>query len=266
VLSDDPADAWTQVTEPPRGGLLIIDGLDALLGRVEADYRHELVDRLAVLLRESAPHAPRLIVTARRPVGDLASLAGLFGSRLLLRQSSRDEHLLAGGSHGDWDPGLPPGAGSWRGAAIQVARLPGARLPAPAVSEPAVVDLTSHPVLAIVTARPRSVAEEAGSGGARVIRLGHDAVGDMSALHVTTSAVPTVIVGDPDAWLADWPLLTLARREWPIALTGCAPADHRALLRSRELPPLLGRIPGECWLTTEGVTVRAVLRLGQRGR
>jgi S-DNA-T family DNA segregation ATPase FtsK/SpoIIIE len=262
VLSADPADAWAQLNDPPRGGLLIVDGLDALLGRVDQDYRHEFVDRLAVLLREAGAHASRLIVTARRPAGDLASLAGLFGSRLLLRQSSRDEHLLAGGSHDDWEPDLRPGAGTWRGAAIQVARVPGAHLAGPAIPDLAVVDPASHPVLAIVTTRPRAIAEGARNAGARVIRLGHEPVPEASALQVTTSAVPTVIIGDPDAWLADWSLLTLARREWPIALTGCAPADHRALLRTRELPPLLGHAAGECWLATEGVTVRAVLRLG----
>ncbi|HTL41339.1 MAG TPA: FtsK/SpoIIIE domain-containing protein [Pseudolysinimonas sp.] len=261
VLSDEPADAWSQVSHPPHDGLLIIDGLDALLGRVDPDYRHDMIDALGVLLREPGERSRRVIVTARRPAGDLASLAGLFGSRLLLRQTSREDHLLAGGSHGEWDPDLVPGAGFWRGAAIQVARTPGVQLPRPAVPEPAVVSLASHPVLAVVAARPRAIADDAQRAGARVIRLGHEAVPEASALQVMTSAVPTLVVGDPDAWLADWPVLTLARREWPIVLTGCAPADHRALLRSRELPPPLGSAPGECWLATEGVTVRAVLRL-----
>ncbi|MGN6502933.1 MAG: FtsK/SpoIIIE domain-containing protein [Pseudolysinimonas sp.] len=261
LVSDDPADAWAQLSNPPGGGLLVIDGLDALLGRMDQDYRHEFVDRLAVLLREPAARGPRLIATARRPVGDLAGLTGLFGSRVLLRQTSRDEHLLAGGAPGDWDPDLVPGAGSWRGAVLQVARASGAALPPPAVAAPTTVEPASLPVLAIVATRPREIAEAARRGGARVIRLGNEPAPEASALQVTRSAVPTVLVGDPDAWLADWPLLTLARREWPIALTGCAPADHRALLRSRELPPLLGGAPGECWLATEDVTVRAVLRL-----
>jgi S-DNA-T family DNA segregation ATPase FtsK/SpoIIIE len=261
VLSDDPADAWSQLADPPRAGLLVVDGLDALLGRIDPDYRHDALDRLAVLARDAAARSPRLIVTARRPAGDLAALAGLFGSRVVLRLSTREEHLLAGGAHGEWDPDLRPGAGFWRGAAIQVARAPGARLPAAAVPAPAVVRHGSNPVLAVVAARPRAVADDARHGGARVIRLGLDAVPDASGLHTSTSRVPTVIVGDPDAWLADWPLLTTARREWPVVLTGCAPADHRALLRSHDLPPLLGSDPGECWLATEGMTVRAVLRL-----
>ena len=61
--------------------------------------------------------------------GALTGLAGLFGSRLLLRQSSRDEHVLAGGEAGTFDPDLPPGSGSWRGAVVQVARSASGALP-----------------------------------------------------------------------------------------------------------------------------------------
>jgi S-DNA-T family DNA segregation ATPase FtsK/SpoIIIE len=261
VLSDDPADAWSQLNDPPRDGLLVIDGLDALLSRIDGDYRHEAVDRLALLLRGAGPRTPHVIATARRPAGDLAALAAQFGSRVLLRQATREEHLLAGGAHGEWDPARPPGAGFWRGAALQVARASGARLPVPPIPAPLEVSARSHPVLAVVATRPRATAEDARRGGARVIRLGHEPAADVAGLQVATSPVPSVIVGDPDAWLADWSLLTTARREWPIALIGCTPADHRALLRSRDLPPLLGRDPGECWLATESGSVRAVLRL-----
>jgi S-DNA-T family DNA segregation ATPase FtsK/SpoIIIE len=267
VLSEDPAEAWAQLTDPPVGspaGLLIVDGLDALLGRVDPDYRHELVERLTALLRDGGPGAPSLVVTARRLAGELGGLAGLFGSRVLLRLATREDHLLAGGGHGEWDPALPPGAGTWRGMTIQVAQT-GGELPAPAV--PARVEVTpaTFSVLAVVAARPRAIAKALRAAGARVIELGRDTAPGSGDLHVETSPAPTVILGDPDAWLAEWSLLTTARREWPILLTGCAPADHRALLRARELPPLLGARPGECWLVTEGVTLRAVLRLPSSG-
>jgi hypothetical protein len=38
-------------------------------------------------------------------------------------------------------------------------------------------------------------------------------------------------------------------------------AEHRALLRDRDLPPPLGSHPGECWLSIEARTVRAILVL-----
>jgi S-DNA-T family DNA segregation ATPase FtsK/SpoIIIE len=88
--------------------------------------------------------------------------------------------------------------------------------------------------------------------------LGEAAVGP-GEVTVTTGGVPTVLLGDPDAWQADWALLTAARRSWPIALVGCSASDHRALLRDPQTPPPLGRRPGECWLARDGRTVRAVL-------
>jgi S-DNA-T family DNA segregation ATPase FtsK/SpoIIIE len=70
-----------------------------------------------------------------------------------------------------------------------------------------------------------------------------------------------VLLGDPEAWLADWAMLSAARRDWPIVLVAASAADHRALLRDRALPPPLGRSPDECWLSSDGRTRRAVLAL-----
>jgi Tfp pilus assembly protein PilX len=52
--------------------------------------------------------------------------------------------------------------------------------------------------------------------------------------------------------------VTEARRAAPIVLIGCTAADHRALLRESQAPPPLGRRKGECWLSRDGATVRAV--------
>jgi S-DNA-T family DNA segregation ATPase FtsK/SpoIIIE len=81
-----------------------------------------------------------------------------------------------------------------------------------------------------------------------------------------TEPTPTVLVGDPEAWLADWALLSAARRDWPIVLIDVTPADHRAVLRDRALPPPLGAAPGECWFSSEGRSARAVLVLPEPTR
>ncbi|MDP9026593.1 MAG: FtsK/SpoIIIE domain-containing protein, partial [Actinomycetota bacterium] len=132
VLPRDPADAWSsidglieqlaeQVAHPgstPQLGatgviVLLIDDLDVLIDSVDPDARHEFVDRFARLARES--RAISLIASAQRITAPLQRLAGLFEARLLLRQPSRDEHVLAGGDGATYDPRLPPGAGTWRG-------------------------------------------------------------------------------------------------------------------------------------------------------
>ncbi len=115
--------------------------------------------------------------------------------------------------------------------------------------------------LTVVTARPRTLRERLAAGGARIVDLGSGSEPAPADLHVSAGAVPTVLLGDPDSWLAEWSLLAAARRDWPIVLVDATPADHRALLRDRSLPPPLGQAPGECWLSAEGRTVRAILDL-----
>jgi S-DNA-T family DNA segregation ATPase FtsK/SpoIIIE len=119
-------------------------------------------------------------------------------------------------------------------------------------------------VLAVVAARPRALLGPLRATGARVVELGgaSPVPGD---LHVAEAPVPTVLLGDPDAWIADWAMLAAARRDWPIALVGVTAADHRALLRDGVPPPPLGARPGECWLAHGGRTQRAVLVMPEHG-
>jgi S-DNA-T family DNA segregation ATPase FtsK/SpoIIIE len=271
----DPADAWAalvrEAEEPPEGWtLLLLDDLDALTGRFDADYRAEFLDLLAALARGTGPARPALVVAAHRLTGALSGIAGLFGSRLLLRQTSREEHVLAGGDPRGFDPDLPPGAGTWRGAVVQVALAgeaergtlaernavgqDGAELPQP-------IAPTDHPVLAIVAGRPRAYLGRLRATGAHVIELGGASIPTLEQLRLLGAATPRVLLGDPEAWLADWALLAAARRDWPIVLIDVTAADHRAVLRDRALPPPLGAAPGECWISAEGRTRRAVLVL-----
>lgn len=281
----EPADAWevlARETERPASGartLLIIDDLDALIARFEPDYRHEFLELLTGLARGEGS-GPALVVGARRLSGQLSGIAGVFGSRLLLRQTSREDHVLAGGDPRGFDPDLPPGSGTWRGAVVQVAIAASAPMRDSDVPLRSMeVDPRRHPVLAVVAGRPRALLAGLRASGARIVELGVD--GGMAArdLLAPTPAPgttppptappptappaqgPTVVIGDPEAWLADWALLSAARRDWPIMLIGCTVADHRALLRDRTLPPPLGTAPGECWLSVDGRTTRAVLGL-----
>jgi S-DNA-T family DNA segregation ATPase FtsK/SpoIIIE len=257
-----PADAWAVLANardrPVAGRVLLIDDLDSLLGRLDEDYRHAAVDLVAGLLRGSPVGADALVVSARRLTGSLAGLAGSFGSRLLLRQGSREDHLLAGGDPGRFEPDAPAGSGTWRGVDVQVAVAPpGDRAKPQPPSLPAVRP-GDHAVLAVVATRPAPLLAALREAGCRVVDLSRGGPPAPDDLLVARGTVPTVLVGDPDAWQAEWALLTAARRQWPLVLAGCTPADHRILLRDRELPPPLGDRPGECWLASGGATVRAV--------
>jgi S-DNA-T family DNA segregation ATPase FtsK/SpoIIIE len=286
IVPSEPADAWAVLSEaaersgPERtdeGAVLVIDDLDVLVARFDDDYRHEFLALLTGLIRRNATVGPMLAVAAHRLTGAVAGLAGMFGSRLLLRQTSREEHVLAGGDPRGFDPDLPPGAGTWRGSVVQVAvvhvavasdierpELPaGLEVAAPA---PYQVIPADHPVLAIVAGRPRAHLERLRATGARVIELGGAAVPPPTELVATPTSGTTIVLGDPEAWLADWSMLATARRDWPIVLIDATPADHRALLRDRVLPPPLGPAHGECWLAADGRTRRATLVLTDSAR
>lgn len=278
----EPADAWTVILGELRGTsrstgarLLLIDDLDLLASRVDADYRHELLDHVASLAREATARRLVIAASAQRLGGPLASVSALFGSRIVLRQPSRDEHVLSGADGSTYDPVLPPGAGWWRGSAVQVALPPGdtgdgvvdAGRGDIVVPPPPRVDIAAHGALAVVAARPRALATALRAAGVRVHEVGgvgsggsggSGVPGDLGALQIAVPGVPTVLLGDPDAWHADWAALSWARRDLPVVMLGCTPADHRTLLRDRELPPLLGPGAGECWYADEGITRRAV--------
>jgi len=298
VLPSDPADAWTvleqlavTVTEPPahpesaprtesaRRTVLLVDDLDVLIDRVDPDARLEFVDRLARLARES--RALTLVVSAQRITAPLQRLAGLFEARLLLRQPSRDEHVLAGGDGAAFDARLPPGAGSWRlgGSAPVTVQVAIGDQPLPAAEVPELPRVRPEPgtPCAVVAGRPRELlrmlearagavaagpvaAGRGGTPGMRVIRVGEEHVPDDGELRVTHGE-PIVLLGDPDAWQAEWALLSAVRREFPVAFSGCTAAELRSIARIRETPPPLGDRQGECWLVDGGEVRRAILEL-----
>jgi S-DNA-T family DNA segregation ATPase FtsK/SpoIIIE len=107
--------------------------------------------------------------------------------------------------------------------------------------------------------RPRELAERWDPARVRVVRLGEPDAG----LPVVDPG-RRVLLGDPDAWQADWATLARARRDLPMVFAGCTAADLRTVARVREVPPPLR--PGEVWLVEAGRVTRGVLRVGAGGR
>ena len=272
VVPDDPAEASSLLGElldhpDDRIGFVLLDDLDLLLARTDPDPRHELTELLTRFVRGA--RRVSLVITAQRLTGGLHGFAGLFDARVLLRQSSRDEHVLGGGDGASFDPSLPPGAGRWTGrrgggAVIHVAigpdPLPAARL----VELPTLSPGPDRP-LAIVCPRPAHLATRLSGTGARVVVLGDAPAPDEDELRVSRGQPATVLIGDPDAWQAEWALLGFARRELPIVVIGCSPSELRAIARVRDVPPPLGARRGECWWVEGGAARRAVLDLAGQG-
>jgi len=258
-LPTDPVELWGAILALEEGDpdvVLLADDLDLTLARCDPEHAHELADLVARLLREAPHRGARVVASARRLSGPLLALAPQFGSRLLLRLASRDEHVLAGGEGAHFDPQGPPGSGTWEGAAVQVAWPdPAPRRELPGVA-PVVVTVPKGGELAVVSGRP---AQLEGLWSPDEVRVRHVGAftGDAAPASVSIDSGRSVLLGDPDAWQSDWAALSRARRDLPMVLHACGLADFRAITRSREMPPPLA--PGEVWLVEQGRARRGVL-------
>jgi len=255
--------------ERQRGGdshdpiLVFIDDVDSVVRRFEADYQSAFVSALATLLRDGPPCGITVIATAQRLAAPVTALAPLFPERIHLRFASRQEYIVAEGIASDHDPGLPSGAGHWRGARLQVALVPG--LAASRTSTPSRPSTPSRHVrtreesppstLLVVTSRPARFLDRQVDAMSDAVTLID--VGDRAALSAFVSApdVPTWLVGAPDAWMAAWSTFSALRSRIPVYFDGCSLSDLRSLTRRRDLPPPFdhGRKPR--WLLAPDDTI-----------
>lgn len=208
--------AWDALMDPPP--LLLIDNVDALVAALAPDYQQAFIDLLASALRSSAS---TLVLSAQRIGAALHQLTALCDHRILLRMSTRQEHVIAGGSSDSFDIGLPPGAGWWRGSRVQLVQVDRAQTADRAASVP----LAGRSIGLAVSPRPQALA-------ARLTVLGFD--------HVP--------VTDPEAFLADWGRFSTMARTLPVLYHECSPTEFRQLSRLRTLPPPIADPRDTGWL------------------
>jgi S-DNA-T family DNA segregation ATPase FtsK/SpoIIIE len=254
-------------TRHPR--LLLIDDVDAVIASSPEEYQGALTDLLTRVLREGPSLGVHTVLTAQRISGALGSVAALCGSRLVLRTSNRQEHLLAGGETGEFVSELPPGGGHWRGHRIQVLAATASTAMSPASVPRAVeLDLASPKPLAVISSRPKQFAQTVQriAPGRRIALLADrlPGAGDLEvSVGDAPSGRPAILVADPECWQANWVLLADLRRRCDLVIDGCSLSDIRALTRVRELPPPFPRGQRPLWLLdADGELHRARLRGG----
>ena len=103
---------------------------------------------------------------------------------------------------------------------------------------------------AIVTASPRADAAALRSLGHEPIVL--DALADATvraAISGRTAPAtgPRVVIGDADAWMANWALAGAMREDATVIVHG-GPREYRVLVRDATLPPLLDDPVAQCWV------------------
>ena len=170
-------------------------------------------------------------MTAQRLGGALHGIAALCDSRLLLRLANRQEHLLAGGASADFIPTLVPGGAIWHGHRMQTALAPA--VPPPDAGQRPRLEIGQHRRLAVVSARPGSIADrlrERPGVGAGIVELA--ARPEASALSIEEGPGQAIVVADPDTWQAHWALFARLKAGGPVIFDGCAngtvPRPHRA--------------------------------------
>ena len=295
LLPSGAESAWDAVeaaVERLRAGvrgprLLLADDLDALVGRFPEDYQSTFVDRLVELARDGSAVGLQLGLSVRRIPPALQALASLCDERIILRLASRQDHLMAGGTAIGYVADAPPGSGEWCGSRIQVARRP----PAGEAVEEAVLavsefDLAGYPCIAIVTTRVTEFARRLPAirpppGEVRLLSasalhrpgilgvpgtlrepgavIEPGALEVPGVLEVIDAQAPSVIVGDPDAWQANWALLGAVRATGLMVVDRCSVAEFRALSGRRTLPPPIRRSSDQCWALEPDGSVRRML-------
>jgi S-DNA-T family DNA segregation ATPase FtsK/SpoIIIE len=226
-----------------KSGVLLIDDLDALLPRFGDDHQQAFVELLVELLRTGAAAGVHVAITARRLTAPLQQVAQLCDARLVLRQQSRQEHLLAGGDSSLFASSAPAGRGDWRGAAVQVAVAP--PMLERSDESDAAFDPTHWPAILVVTRRPAYYVERWGAA-------------ELDPLEIRDPGIPSVLVGDADSWHANWSRLAALRRTSAMLFDGCTIADFRSLSGTRQLPPPIERPGTRGWLLEPTGSVRRV--------
>ncbi|MHC5796821.1 FtsK/SpoIIIE domain-containing protein [Lacisediminihabitans sp. FW035] len=279
VLPAGTDEAWDAVEEAlgrVRAGVagarvLLADDLDALVGRFAEEYQREFVDRLVELARGGSAVGLQLGISVRRVPPALQTLAALCDERIILRLGSRQDHLMAGGTTAGFSADAPPGAGEWRGSRIQVAlratfpaAAPGAlATPAPPIGRHAAPAVAfgqgDHRTVAVVTTRVaeftrRLRAIDPPVGEVRALATGARAGAD--PIDIVDASSPTVIVGDPDCWQANWAMLGAVRTSGLIVIDRCSVAEFRAISGRRSLPPPIRAGVDHCWAMDPDGSVR----------
>ncbi|WP_010205104.1 FtsK/SpoIIIE domain-containing protein [Salinibacterium sp. PAMC 21357] len=241
----------------PRGIVLAIDDLDAVISRFDDEYRSTVLDRLARLLREGPSQRIWVVASAQRVTPALQSLAQLIPHVLRLRFANRQEFVLSGGVPAEYTASLPPGGGKWKGARVQVAVS--AHYP-PAPQSAAVATIQRTEKLVVASSRPAATTAALTAAGWHV-RMLDGAPGSERELLIADNSRPIALIGSIDEWQSRWGALGLLRTHSTVLLDGCSLSDYRQLARTRELPPPLTAGAGHYWKISESGAERVRLPL-----
>lgn len=264
-VGPDPEQAWDALAaladDPRPGALVLVDDVDALLGRYPADYTQEVVARLERVIHSSGAAGARVVLAAQRLNAATARVADLIPRRALLALPSRSEHVAAGGDAATWRDRLPPGRAVLDGHAVQFA-LPD--VPRVDSASPVEEWMPSAPATGVVL-RPGPLRR-------RIVAAAHDARACVVAVDEASAVLgerarrprvradrPVVVIADTEQWQREWRTLTAIRADGELLIDASGTADYRLITGDRELPPYCVPGRGRAWLVRGGEPPRRAI-------
>ncbi|HET6672275.1 MAG TPA: FtsK/SpoIIIE domain-containing protein [Agromyces sp.] len=242
--------------------VLLIDDLDVRFRDWPDDHRHAALTAIDSILRDGRRAGVTVVASVGHPHRLGPGIREAFSGVLLLRYASRTDLVQAGGIGSLWSDQDPPGSGQWRGLRVQLVDAP--PLTDGSFSPPQPLEFGAGGLWAVVSASPRADAAVLRDLGLAPLVLEPIDSQVRAALarrateidDATGAAEPCIIVGDADAWTANWAVAALVREEATLVVHG-GPREYR-VLGSGGLPPLLDDAATQCWVRgTGGTTARA---------
>ena len=238
VIPSDAEGAWdgiTRLADLPAGSTVVVDDLDALVARLPGEYGAQVLDALESAVRGGRARGIRVCVSAQRLHGGVARLIEGMHRRVILGFASRADHVAAGGEASDHVADLPVGRGRIGRTLVQFAV---------ASDEATVRSAGAGSVLSWQPGRrAAAVVLPAGRRSRRLVAQWESWGVEVATVEGATELRRgTVLVGPPDAWLAQWRLLAQARAEADLIVDAACAAEYRALVGARDLPPFA--LPG----------------------
>ncbi len=253
-------DAIAGLASAPRGSVVLVDDVDAIAGRLGDEHAAAWLAALERACREARSRGLTFVISTVRASGPAWRLLELLPHRALLPLANRADHVAAGGDSADFAVGAPPGRGRWGRTLVQFAHVP-----APAFagesssadeSAPALVLEGSRPIALVVPPGADLTAFRAAAAvaGRRVVE-----VTDAGASGTPLGA-ESIVVGSPEAWLAQRRLLSEARERGTLVVDAACGPEYRTVTGRRDLPPYAAAGTRRAWLIAPGApAVRVTL-------
>lgn len=268
----EPEGAWDAVAaidSAPRGTVVLIDDADALAGRFPGEYAADWLAAVERSAREARARGLTIVISVARVSGAMGRVLELLPRRALLPLANRADHVTAGGESADFLADAIPGRGRWGRRLVQFA-VPPATTSASAVASmraftgPGESAESSAPVLSLSAATGQRATAlvvpargAAHAFGAAAERAGRRVIAvDDAAVEIEPR---DLLIGTPEAWLAQWRLLSAAREGCDLIVDAACAAEFRALTGRRELPPYAAPGLRRAWLIEPGAPARRVM-------